>query len=501
MKTILLLLILTGQWLSAATNNPHILKHPFPYQASFTIISDLHRTPVKAFEAVHKLINSTEVITPESKEWKILGFDQWATDAPAPKEIRGFGFPFSDTFWFYDAQFAFFKTYDVSHNRLIPHNPPLTDKFLQWYRKGYIASLHDYGVGPITRPMAIAATDWMLKNLPHRVTVNLNHSKSATPSGVANPCCTLLNQVLVHVRYDLFRLLGLGHRLAEPKSLPGNLLAWGYGMFFFALLLLGLTALSLLLKRNDKIRWTFVFLLAALFLLGALQKKKVDFYFGDNPDSQMYNLDQLRRLGVRFFWTVNSDYWQATTHAINLPETRLPDGRTTIFRVYTFDDGSKGLFFLRNTINGKWQTLQLLQKDSLRRLCQVKGTTVLYLHWLSKWQNYFNRKGLNYLQTLKRMADDSLIWLASGPELLQHSYAYSYLNYRANIRGDSVLIHLNYFDDPIEGKRPIRLKALKDISFYCGRAAGVRIYLKNNLLPQKLFKTIRRKDGIYVTIL
>ncbi len=502
MKTIVLLFILTGQWLSAAVANPHILKHPYPYQASFTIISDLHRTPVEAFEAVHKLINTTDVITPESKEWKILGFDQWANGGRAPKEIHGFGFPFSDTFWFYDAQFAFFKTYDVQQKRLIPHTPPLTDKFLEWYRKGYIGSLHDFGVGPITRPMAIAAVDWMLKNLPHPVFVNLNHSKSATPSGVANPCCTLLNQVLVHVRYDVFHLAGLGKKLAEPKRLPGNLLSYGYGLFALALLFLILAVISLLFRHSkNRIRWSFAFLLAGLFLLGALQMKKVDFYFGDNPDSQMYNLDQLRRLGIRFFWTVNSDYWQATTSHINLPESTLPNGRSTIFRVYTFDDGSKGLFFLRNTVNGKWQTLQLLRQDSLRHLCQVHGTSIVYLHWLSKWQKYFDRTGLAYFETLKKFADDSLIWLASGPELLQHAYAYSYLNYNAFLRGDTAVIQLNYFDDPIEGQRPISLNALKHVSFYCGRVGQLNIYLNDTLLSPKKYKKIRTKKGLFVTIL
>ncbi len=500
MKSILFLALSVAQLLAAGNFEAKILKHPYPYKASFTIISDLHRTPVEAFEAVHKLINTTEVITPQSKEWKILGYDQFSNDPQAPKQIRGFGFPFSDTFWFYDAQFAFFKTYDVKTGRLVRHNPPLDGKFLEWYRKGYIGSLHDFGVGPITRPMAIAAVDWMLKNLPHPVIVNLNHSKSATPSGVANPCCTLLNQVLVHTRYLVYRALGMQDKLAEPKSLPGNLLQWGFVVFALALLFLLLTVLTLFRKGENKLKWTFAFLLAALFLFGALQKKKVDFYFGDNPNSPMYNLDQLRRLGIRFFWTVNSDYWKATTHKINLPEHKLPDGRSTIFRIYTFDDGSKGLFFLRNTINGKWKTLELLSRDRLQHLCDVQGTTIIYLHWLSKWQKYFDRKGLGYLSNLRKFADDSLIWLASGPDLLQHSYAYSYLNYDAQVKGDTAVIRLNRFDDPIEGRRAVSLNEVKNVSFFCGNVKAVKLLLNGKAVPGQRVKTFKRKEGLYVTI-
>ncbi len=501
MKYLFLLIALTVHVGFGQTKQPKILKHPFPYKASLAILSDLHRTPVEAFEAVHKLINTTEAITPKCKEWKILGFDRFLDDPSAPKTVRGFGFPFSDTFWFFDEQFAFFKTYDVKRKKLIRHDPPLDHKFLEWYEKGYIGSLHDLGVGPITRPMAIAAVDWMLKNLPHPVTVNLNHSKSATPSGVANPCCTLLNQILVHSRYYVFRVIGFADKLAEPKSLPNHLLLYGFIVFFIGLILVLVGFFLLVFNGKDKLKLSMVFIVLSVLVIGSLSIKKVDFYLGDNPDSSMYNLDQLRRLGVRFFWTVNSDYWQATVRKIDLPEQQLPNGRTTIFRLYTFDDGSKGLFFLRNTINGKWKSLKLLQKKNLNHLCQVQGSSIIYWHWLSHWQNYFDKKGLSYLQNLKEFSNDSLIWLASGPELLQHSYAYSYLNFDAEVKKDTAIVRLNYFDDPIEGHRDVCLSDVKNISFFCGKVKVVQLWLKDRILPASILKVVERPEGKYVTIL
>jgi len=479
----------------------HILKHPYPFKASFTVISDLHRSPVEAFEAVHKLINSTDWIIPGSREWQILRFDQSLNKQSYARGVQGFGFPFADTFWFYDKYFGFFKSYDIANKRLIPHKNGLDKKFLQWYRKGYIAPLHDFGVDSVTRPMAKAAVDWMLQHLPYPVTVNLNHSKSKTPSGVARPCCTLLNQILVHMRYRLFSLAGQGKRLAEPKDLYGHLLEIGTALLFAALILGALAVWIFFFRKKYALKAGVPLLVLAAALLMALQISKVDYYKGDNPDSEFYNLDLMRRLGVRYFWTVNSDYWKATVHTIALPEEPLSNGRSTIFKVYTFDDQSKGLFFLRNTVNGKSKTLRLLKREQLQHLVDVKGTTILYLHWLSRHWNYFNEQGLSYLRNLKSFSDDSLIWLASGPDLLQHAYAYSYLNFDGTIEGDTAVIRLNYFEDPIAGKKNIARNDVNNLSFECPGAGSVKVYLNNRLIPDSQLKFGRPEHNLIVTIL
>ena len=97
-----------------------------------------------------------------------------------------------------------------------------------------------------------------------------------------------------------------------------------------SLVALGLAALAIIWRRPRSWRVMAAATLGvSLAIAATLQFIKVDFYFGDNPGSRFYNLDLVRNLGIRFFWTVNTDYWESTTADLSLPETLSSTGRAS----------------------------------------------------------------------------------------------------------------------------------------------------------------------------
>lgn len=124
-----------------------LLKHPYPYQAALTILSDLHRTTIEEFEAVHRLVNTDDVLTSASREWRTLGFDRWAP-GEGRTSVRGFAFPFADAFIFYDKVFGWFGDYDDATGMLRPVLPGiLQEKYQDWYARGFIGPIHTFWHG------------------------------------------------------------------------------------------------------------------------------------------------------------------------------------------------------------------------------------------------------------------------------------------------------------------------------------------------------------------
>lgn len=472
------LLVASCSWLdrgAAAGDTPRVelLEYPYPYSAAFTILSDLHATTVAEFEAVHRLVNTNDVISQGDPAWRTLRMDNWAP-AQGRAAVAGFGFPFADSFLFYDRAFGWFKDYDEQQKRFIPDAAgELETKFRAWDEKGFIGPIHTFGVGPITRAKASAAVDYLLGHGIH-VRVWVNHSKSVTPSGVGDVCCTLLNQVLVDARYRAFRLLGRSG-LVEPDELPGGRARLGYIEFVAAGGLLCVSILVFLSNGRHRRPLGAAFAIAGVALVGLLQVQKVDFYQGDDPGSPYYNLDQIRRLGVRYFWTVTTDYWQATTRDIVLPEAPAATGRPSMFRVHQFNDGSKGLMFLRNTVGGGPRTMGLITPENLERLIDQHGHAILYLHWLTHPTAYFDAAGVEALESLARARDR--IWIASAGDLLDQAYAYSYLQYTVTESSGGAVVDLTGFDDPIEGHLPVTPDRVRNISFRCRRCADLTIQI------------------------
>lgn len=468
-----------GAALAGGRPTVELLKYPYPYEAAFTILSDLHRTTVGEFEAVHRLVNTTDVIRQGDPAWRTLRMDNWAP-AQGRASVTGFGFPFADAFLFYDREFGWFKDYDDRNRRFIPDpTGELESKFLEWDSRGFIGPIHTFGVGPITRAKASAAVDYLLDH-GVRVRVWVNHSKSVTPSGVGDVCCTLLNQVLVDARYRAFTLLGRPG-LVEPDRLPDGQARVGYIELLAAGSLLCLSVPVFMTGGRHRRRLGVAFAVAGVALVVLLQLQKVDFYEGDNPGSPYYNLDQIRRLGVRYFWTVTTDYWQATTRDIVLPESTAPTGRPSIFRVHHFNDGSSGLMFLRNTIDGGPRTLRMVSAASLERLVEQHGRTVLYLHWVTPPQGYFDAAGVQALEALDR--ERNRIWIASAGDLLDQAYAFSYVEYTVGGTGDRTSVDITGFNDPVAGHVTATLDRLSNVSFRCQRCGTIDLRLAGRSIP------------------
>jgi hypothetical protein len=480
-----------------------ILKHPYPYRASLTILSDLHATTVEQFEAVHTLVNTPQTLRPGDRAWQLLGLDRWS-ESTGRMELEGFGLPFADAFFVYERNFAIFKDFDETSSSFVASNDPsLEKKFLEWMSRGWIGPLHTFGPRNVTRGKAHAAVDFLLKGASRAPTVWVNHSATVNPSGVGDVCCSLLTQSLLSVRYHLIRLAG--QEGLAPK-VPGTLLRFGYLLLATsgvgAMLFAG-ALYCLLLNRAHLGGWIGVGLggLISVASVGALQITKIDFYHGDNPGSPYFNLDEVRRLGIRYFWTVNSDYWQGTVGEVSLPEGLASTGRETIFRLHSFNDGSPGLFFLRNTIGSDHRTLQLLGSSNLDSLIRGQGRAVIYLHWLSHPERYFDANGIAAMQRLSRHFKAGTLWLAPADQLLDQAYAYSYSLVAASGTTNHARIDIEAFDDPIRGRIPADPDRVAYLSLRCTNCLSATVSVAGRTLPPEMVSTERVQDDLVVTIL
>ncbi len=478
-----------------------VLAHPHPYSASVTVLSDLHNSQVDEFEAIRRLVNSSEMISPGSEAWTILGFDRWLDGAGDSYGVRGFGFPFADTFWLYGLEFAFFKDYDPELDRFIRHDDEnLESVFSRWFEQGYVESLHTFGPGEITRVKAAAAVDYFLERFDKPVTVHVNHSKQGTPAGVAPPCCTLLSQTLVHLRYVAYGALGQSGRLASPMPLPDNPLPRAYLLLVVSAVAGLVLAFLLLFRRRNKSR-ILLLTLAVLVVLpvARLQGTWVDFYRGDNPESPMYNRDLLARLGVRFYWSVSSPTWAGTTGGLALPETETAAGRKTIFSTRRFDDGSEGLHFQRSG-NGEPATLRLLSHANLDQLVESAGRSILYAHWAQEPRRWFDSGGIESLRNLAEYRDRELVWTPPASRLLAQAYAYAYVTYSSSTSDGRTVVTIDGFDDPIEGRRSAKVEELSDLSFLCKSCADITLVLNGEPIPDHRLERALIGDDVVVTI-
>jgi hypothetical protein len=224
----------------------------------------------------------------------------------------------------------------------------------------------------------------------------------------------------------------------------------------------------------------------------------VDYYQGDNPGSRFFAMDQIRRLGVRYFWTVNSDYWQATASGVALPEVMAATGRPSIFRVHAFNDGSSGLMFMRNLASSGPRTLQLLAAPRLAELKARSGRSILYLHWLTNPQSYFSADGLAALDALNRERDS--IWVASAEQLLDQAYAYSFVQYTVGGDHARTTVAITGVLDPIDGLVPIGIERLANLSFRCRGCAALDVTVQGRRLAADAIDTVHEDGDVIVTV-
>lgn len=476
-----------------------LLKHPFPYRASLSILSDLHATTAEQFEAVHALVNGRDEIVPGSAHWRALGWDD-SRETPPTGPVRGFGFPFADTFFPFSRSFGLFRGFDEQSRTLVPFSPDLSSKFVEWHRKGYVDAMHTFGSGRMSRAQLETITEWMREQLGRPITVHVNHSKAGTPVGVGGACCSLLNQTLVSLRYRLFGLVGLQRRLSPPKPLPRGLRPLGYGLLVCSFI--GGVMVLATSRRSERASLRIVMLMTlAATPLVMLHFIPVEFYEGDNPDSSLYSLDLVRSLGTRFFWLGETDFEAATIDHLQMPESVASTGRPSVFGVHRFDDHSSGLTFVRSTIGSRAATLGLLRADSLDRFVDEGGRSILYLHWLSNPASYFNDTGRAHLSRLRQYADTQRIWVASAATLLMHAYAYAYVAYESERTGTHTRIEILGFDDPIEGRIAATPAALANLSFACEGAESLSIVIDGTSLQPEALSLVRRGSALVGTIL
>src|SRR5579859_6313296 len=77
-----------------------LLKYPYPYQAAFTVASDIDSASVGRFRAVHALFCRNEIIMEGSPDWQTLGLARtFARFDPQKQGIPGLGFELADSFF------------------------------------------------------------------------------------------------------------------------------------------------------------------------------------------------------------------------------------------------------------------------------------------------------------------------------------------------------------------------------------------------------------------
>lgn len=476
-----------------------LLAHPYPYEASLTILSDLHATTPEAFEAVHALVNERAPIPVGSDVWHHLGLDRAFPPAERPEAISGLGLPFGDSFLFYDRRFGVFADYDKSAGRFVPHDPPLDERFRRWHAQGWLDALHTLGMGEVTREKAEAAVAYLAESFGP-IAVFVNHDKDATPSGVGDACCSLLRQLGAYGRFLVLRLVALDRVPLVANFLPG----WPVMREQLPLAALTLSAAAGLValvwsRRRGSAAFTLVVAVLAFAATMWSSGASVDFYRGDNPGSRYYNLDLLRGLGIRYFWMVDTDRWTGVvTDDVVLPETEAANGRRTIFRVHPFGDGSSGLAFLRNGRGP--EVLKRLDEAHLDSLLRRGGRSILYVHWLSDPPAYFDRAGLEALGRVAERAGAGRLWTAPASALLDQAYAAAYVRY--SIRGDdeTATIEIEGFEDPIDGLVAATPDRLRHLSFRCYGCRAVDLRVGGAPVDPARYRIDETGDDLVLTV-
>jgi hypothetical protein len=482
-----------------------LLKFPHPYRAALTVCSDTHATPVETFEAVHRLVNTRELIAKGSDDWVRL-FSDPEIEGRWPKGIEGFGLPIADTFWLYDHRIGVFEGFDAESGRPLPNRargldfPEIIDR---WLRAGWVDALHTPGQGPITRAATKAALDWLAAR-PHRPTVWVNHSVDKTPTCIEPdpPALRAVARNLARVLRKALDLVGLdvlGRRLVSTMNIRPYPAAQRASLGVLTALLAASLLWSPIALAVFGFGWPTLLGFAALIAtILTLSLTPVRYAQGDNIGSPHYVADLVRDFGFRFYWMIESQPGY-TTHVSNtllLPEGLLPGGRSSCFRVVTLDDRSRVLAFPRaekvspHAVRGA----ELLTEEGLCELLDHQGTSIIYTHWTVAPPMSFTREALEGLGRLARFYEDGHIWVAPTSEILRFTFVRTFLDYEVRRVDDRVILDIRRVEDPIGSSYVPTLDDLRGISFEGPAGPSVEVCLAGSAIADDKFERVSNSD-------
>ncbi len=404
-------------------------RFPYPYQAAFSVASDIDSANIARFQGIHSLFCGREPINENSLEWHALGLKpSWPWFDKSCGGVRGLGLDFADSFFLVGDPTTFgMYRYASEVNRFVEDQQEglnCAALIRRWIKEGQIDSFHAFlhytrrQVEPLLREFY----RWCERENVAKPRVWINHSAAVTPSGL---CPDRLQPKVI------FRLVRL-----SARKIAGPLFG----------------------RKRLPIRYAFVR------------------YRGDTPGSPYYVNDLLSSNGLRFVWLNMRDLQPGR---IALPEYQQ-NGRPTILQPVTMDDGiryyrfrrcygrpptgPKRECYLRDSKEG-FDASHLITDKNLEELCRCNGTSILYTHWTHFRSVPIGDETIGRFELLRRWRDAGKIWVTSTARLLEWTRRRTFLQLRCSREGERLTVEIDGVDDPIFGHEAVSFADLDGLCF------------------------------------
>lgn len=406
-----------------------LLKYPYPYQAAFTVSSDIDSGSILRFQSIHALFCGNDVIKENTPEWHTLGLtSQCPRFDKSSRGVPGLGLPFADSFFLIGDSTTF------GMYRYLPEKKSFQEDEEQgnncaafirrWIKEGQIDSFHSFlhYRRRQLEPLLNEFYRWCEREEVAKPRVWVNHSRGVTPTGLC-PDSLQPNRVWRLARFTARMIVG---PLFGRKRLP---------------------------------------------ILNALVR-----YQGDTPGSPYYVNDLLAANGLRYVHLNMADFYR---DQIALPEHQQ-NGRATILQPITMDDGvrywrfercygrlakrTQDGIYLRDSEEG-CDASHLINEKNLGELCEANGTCILQTHWTSFHSMPIADETISRFELLRRWRDEGRVWITSLSKLLEWTRRRTFLRVNCFREPHRWVIELNGVDDPIFGREPLSPSDLHRLSF------------------------------------
>ncbi len=396
-----------------------VRKFPYPYQAAFSLASDIDSASIARFEAIHTLVCSQQILRPDSVHWHTLGLDPtFPRFDQNLLGISGLGLDFADSFFLVGdpTTFGMYRHASGDGRFVEDQEEGISGKaFIQErLKRGEIDSFHAFlhyrrdQIEPLLREFY----GWCEQEAVQKPRVWINHSLAVTPTGLC------------------------------PAELQPN-------RFFRLARLSGRAVVGPMLGRKR------------LALRSAFAR-----YQGDHPSSPYYINDLLADNGLRYVW-LNMD--DLACNRVALPE-RILNGRDTFLEPITMEDGVRyyrfsrcygkpagrpgGESYLRESPDG-FDGSCLITEGNLAKLCQSEGTCILYTHWAHFRSFPISHETMGHFAMLQRWRDEGKVWVTGTARLLEWTRKRTFLDLSATRQAKGWTIELLGVDDPVFGREPV----------------------------------------------
>jgi len=238
-------------------------------------------------------------------------------------------------------------------------------------------------------------------------------------------------------------------------------------------------------------------------------------YCGDLPESPLYTVDNMRSLGISFYWLEEIVEWPLSNNAsvaaaMNAWHTainslrnglRVIQGKTHTRRPSellrslvvptVLRDGTPLFGFSRYNRDprGRWylptrQTIRYALTDSfLRQLISFGGYAIYYMHLGSPAYDsgsgaLFDLEDRRALELLRDYYERKQIWVHTTSSVLHYWRMVNYVKWNSTETDTRIQIDITGVDDPVDGMQEPTQESLAGLTFYCAHKKETTITLK-----------------------